>query len=186
MTCFTKREVLKWLGKNALAGNLTIWCDDVMIVWMLLLIALFTSCSSCVFSPVCVQLIKTLKQPSECNVKINMQNLPPHQSHVFMILYSPDQMPQLLFFSSINFVQLLFKSGDYLRAAFSSFSQSLWWRRREQRSIEWLLDRQGNVLVVADWFTSLFCVCFASSQWVFMCACATQIFVAPIATTIRE
>ena len=67
------------------------------------------------------------------------------------------QTPQL-FISSINFVLLLFESGDYLRVLFVLLSQSLRWCRREQSSIEWLLDRQGNLLVVADWFTSLFWV----------------------------
>ena len=38
------------------------------------------------------------------------------------IPYLLDQMPRLLFISSINFVWLLFKSGDYSRAAFILFS----------------------------------------------------------------
>ena len=72
------------------------------------------------------------------------------------------------------------------RAAFISLSQSLHWRSREQSSIEWLLDRQENLLVVADWFTSLFWVCFVSSRRVYACARATQVFVKPTAATIRE
>ena len=88
--------------------------------------------------------------------------------------------------SSINFVWLLFKSADYLKAEFISLSQSLRWRRREQSSIEWALDRQGNLLVVADWFTSLFWVGFASSRRVFVSARATQVFIMPTAATIRE
>ena len=95
-------------------------------------------------------------------------------------------MPWLLFISSINFVRLLFESSNYSRVVFISLSQSFCWRGREWSSIEWLLDRQGNLLVVADWFTSFFRVCFASSWQVFVCACATQVFVAPTVATIWE
>ena len=84
-------------------------------------------------------------------------------------------MPRLLFISFINFVQLLFESGDYSRAVFILLSQSLRWCRREQSNIEWLLDRQENLLIVADWFTSLFWVCFVSSRWVFVCTCYSSI-----------
>ena len=58
--------------------------------------------------------------------------------------------------------------------------------RREWSCIERLLDRQGSLLVVADWFPSLFWVCFASSQRVFTCACAIQILITPTVATIRE
>ena len=85
------------------------------------------------------------------------------------IPYSLDQTLRLLFISLINFVRLLFESGDYSRAAFISLSQSHRWHRRERSSIEWLLDRQENLLVVADWFTSFFWVRFVSSRWVFAC-----------------
>ena len=89
------------------------------------------------------------------------------------IPYSLNQTPSLLFISSINFVRLLFKSGNYSRVAFISLSQSLCWCRREQSSIEWLLDRQGSLLVVADLlryfeFASLvhdkfrMCTCYSS------------------------
>ena len=74
----------------------------------------------------------------------------------------------------------------YLRAAFILLSQSLRWCRREQSSIEWLLYRQENLLVVADWFTSLFWVGFVSSRWVFVSAHATQVFVTPTAATINS
>ena len=92
-------------------------------------------------------------------------------------------MPRLLFISSINFVGLLFKSSDYSRAAFISLSQSLCWHRREWSRIERLLDRQGNLLIVAD---SLFWVCFVSSRCTFACVCATQVFVMPTAATNFE
>ena len=85
------------------------------------------------------------------------------------ILYLLDQMAWLLFISSINFVQLLFKNGNYSRAAFFSPSQSLRWQRREWSSKEWLLGRQGNLLVIADWFTLLFWVCFTIVQDNFSC-----------------
>ena len=85
-----------------------------------------------------------------------------------------------------QFVWLLFESGDYSRAAFILFSQSLRWRRRERSSIEWLLDRQENILVVADCFTSMFWPCFVNSRWVFTCARATQVFVMPTVATIWE
>ena len=81
----------------------------------------------------------------------------------------PYQTPHLLFILFINLCSF------YSRAAFISLSQSLRWRRREQSSIECLLDRQENLLVVADWFTSLFWVCFVSSRQVFTCARATQV-----------
>ena len=102
------------------------------------------------------------------------------------IYYLLDQMPQLLFISFINFVQLLFESGDYSRVTFSSLIKSLHWHRREWSNIEWLLGRQENLLVVADWFTSLFWVCFISSRRVFACARATQVFVTATVATIRE
>ena len=76
--------------------------------------------------------------------------------------------------------------GFYSRVAFISLSQSLCWCRRARSSIEWLLDRQENLLVVADWFTSLFWVCFVSSRRVFACARATHVFVTPTAATIWE
>ena len=85
------------------------------------------------------------------------------------IPYMLNQTPRLLFTLFINLC------GFYSRAAFISLSQSLRWRRREQSSIECLLDRQENLLVVADWFTSLFWVCFVSSRQVFTCARATQV-----------
>ena len=94
--------------------------------------------------------------------------------NLFCVPYLLDQMPWLVLISPINFVQLLFKSGDYPRASFISLSQSLRWHGREQSSIERLLDRQRNLLVAADWFTSLFWVCFTSSQQVFTCARATH------------
>ena len=95
------------------------------------------------------------------------------------LLYSLNQTPQLLF------VELLFKSGA--RAVFVLLSQSICWRSREQSSmVEWLLDRQRNLLVVADWFTSLFWVRFAIFLWrVFACPCATQVFIAHTAATIQ-
>ena len=83
-------------------------------------------------------------------------------------------------------MQLLFESTEYSRVVFILLSQSLRWRRREWSSTEWLLDRQENLLVVADWFTSLFWVCFVSSQRVFACTCATQVFVKPTVATIQE
>ena len=86
----------------------------------------------------------------------------------------------------LQFVQLLFDSGDYSRAAFILLSQSLRWRRREWSSIEWLLDREENLLVIADWFTSLFWVYFVSSWRVFACACATQVFVTLTVANIQE
>ena len=90
---------------------------------------------------------------------------------------SLDQTLRLLFISSINFVWLLFESHDYFRAVtiweqrlFCSawLRQSIRWHtctcRRERSSIEWLPGRLWNLLVVADWFTLLFWICFASSQ----------------------
>ena len=71
-------------------------------------------------------------------------------------------------------MRLLFESDNYSRAAFVSLSWSLRWRAKVRSSIEWLLDRQENLLVVADWFTSLFefaslvhdefhvCTCYSS------------------------
>ena len=79
--------------------------------------------------------------------------------------------------------QQLFKSGIY----FTQPILSLTYSRRERSSIGWLLDRQENLLlVVTDWFTSLFWGCFTSSQLVFACAHATQVFVMPTVATIRE
>ena len=113
----------------------------------------------------------------------------PLHGHIIQhwILYSLDQTLWLLFISSTNFVQLLFKRSNYSRAEFTSLSQSCRWRRRDQSSIGWLLDRKENLLlVVADWFTSLFWGCFTSSQLVFACPRATQVFVMPTAATIWE
>ena len=74
-----------------------------------------------------------------------------------------------------------------IQEQFVLLSQSLCWCRREQSSIEWLLDRQENLLVVADWFTLLFWVRFAMFLWqVFACACATQVFIVHTAATIWE
>ena len=56
----------------------------------------------------------------------------------------------------------------------------------EESEVAWLLERQENLLVVADWFTSLFWVCFVSSWRVFACARATQVFITLTAATIRE
>ena len=74
----------------------------------------------------------------------------------------------------------------YSRAAFILLSQSLRWCRREQSSIEWLLYRQEYLLVVANWFASLFWVGFVSSRRVFVSAHATQVFVTPTAATINS
>ena len=85
-------------------------------------------------------------------------------------------MPWLLFIWFINFVWLLFESGNYSGAVFISLSQSLCWRRIERSSIEWLLDRQENLLVGCCWlvyfvvlsllhyFTTSFrmCTCYSS------------------------
>ena len=62
-----------------------------------------------------------------------------------------------LIFLSINFVQLLFESGNYLRVAFILLSLSFCRHRRERSSIEQFLDRQGNLLVVADSLLKLRC-----------------------------
>ena len=78
--------------------------------------------------------------------------------NVFCVPYSLDQTLWLIInILSINFVHLLFERGNYSRVAFILLSQSLRWHRRERSSIEQLLDRQGNLLVVADSLLKLRC-----------------------------
>ena len=106
--------------------------------------------------------------------------------NAFCVPYLLDQTPWLVLISPFNFVQLLFESGDYSRVEFISLSQSLCWHRKEQ-SIEWLLDKQGNSLVVVDWFTSLFWVCFTSSRQVLRVhVLLMQVFVMPTTAAIWE
>ena len=75
----------------------------------------------------------------------------------------------------ISFIMINF-CGFYSRVVLISFSSAQpipsLMCRRERSSIEWLLDRQGNSLVVADWFTLWFLVCFALCKLVndeFLC-----------------
>ena len=89
--------------------------------------------------------------------------------------YLLDQTPWLLFISPIILCSFYSRVATIQkRNIYISLSQSLRWHRKEQSSIELLLDRQGNLLVVANSFTLLFWVCFTSSQQVFTCARVTH------------
>ena len=122
-----------------------------------------------------------LARPINFHIKLNycIRSIRRHSYYLFCAAFIRSFIHQFCA-ASIQEWQL-FKSGIYftqpIPLAFADIEES------EVYSIEWLLDRQENLLVVADWFTSLSWVRFVSSC---VCARATQVFVMPTAATTRE